>query len=113
SRVARFDVAELGLSDAKSLGNLSQKLHFVWMEHPVRLGDVEQAFQHVLEQLAVALEDGGELVGKGLVSSDVPFGEIKDVGDVRHLSGRYLEHLLEGIDLIVGDDTVSLGHLSA
>src|SRR3954469_11760787 len=85
SRVARLDVAELGVSDAKSLGNLSKKLQFVWMEHPVGLGDVEQAFQHVLEQLAVALEHGGELVGKGLVPSDILFGQIKDAGDVRHL----------------------------
>jgi hypothetical protein len=33
--VARFDVAELDLGDAKTLGDLSQKLFFVWMQYLV------------------------------------------------------------------------------
>ena len=74
---------------------------------------MEQAFQHVLEHLAVALEHDGELFGIGLVSGDVLLGQIKDAGDVRHLARGYLEYLLEGIDLIIGNDTVGLGHLSA
>jgi hypothetical protein len=46
----------------------------------VGLGDVEQAVQHVLEELAIALEHGGKLIGIDLVAGDVLLGQIKDLG---------------------------------
>ena len=74
---------------------------------------MEQAFEHVLEQLAVALEHGGELFGISLVAGHVLLGEIEHAGDVLHLAVRHLEHFLEGVDLVHGDDAVGLGHLGA
>ena len=74
---------------------------------------MEQAFEHVLEQLAVALEHGGELLGISLVAGHVLLGEIEHAGDVLHLAFRHLEHFLEGVDLVHGDDAVGLGHLGA
>jgi len=49
SLVSPIDVSKFGLGDAKTLGDLAQKLHLAWMQHLVGLGDVEQAFQRVLE----------------------------------------------------------------
>ena len=83
------------------------------MQRVVGLGDVEQALEHVLEQLAVALEHGGELLGIGLVAGHVLLGEIEHAGDVLHLAVGHLEHFLEGVDLVHGDDAVGLGHLGA
>ena len=49
SLVSRLDVSKFGLGDAKTLGDRAQKLHLAWMQRLVGLGDVEQAFQNVLE----------------------------------------------------------------
>jgi len=48
SGVAHFDVAELNVCESEAPGYFSQKLFLVGMEHPVRHGDVEETFQHVL-----------------------------------------------------------------
>jgi hypothetical protein len=40
-------------------------------------------------------------------------GEVEDTRDVLHLAFRDLEHFLEGVDLVHGDDAVGLGHLGA
>ena len=83
------------------------------MQHVVGLGDVEQAFEHVLEQLAVALEHDRELLGISLVAGHILLGEVEDTSDVLHLAFRHLEHFLEGVDLVHGDDAVGLRHLGA
>src|SRR5680860_1764561 len=57
--VARLDVAELGVGEAETLGDLGKELLLSRMKLVVGLGDMEQTVEHVLEQLAVALEHGG------------------------------------------------------
>jgi hypothetical protein len=48
-----------------------------------------------------------------LVAGHVLLGEIEHTGDVLHLAIGHLEHFLEGVDLVHGDDAVGLGHLGA
>ena len=74
---------------------------------------MEEAFEYILEQLAITFEHGRQLLGVGLVARHVLLGEIENAGDVLHLALRNLEHLLEGVHLVHGDDAVGLGHLGA
>ena len=51
-----LDTVELGVGKAEALGDLREELSLLRVKRIVRLGDVEETFEHVLEQLAVALE---------------------------------------------------------
>src|SRR3990170_5301047 len=111
--VAHLDVAELGVGETEALGDLPKELFLLGMQRLVGVGDVEQTVEHVLQQLAVAIEYDNELLGIGLVAGDVPLGEIEDAGGVLHLRVGHLERLLEGEDFVPGDDAVGPGHLGA
>ena len=76
-------------------------------------GNMEQAVEHILEQLAVALEHGGELLSIGLIACHILLGEVEDARDVLHLAFRDLEHLPEGVHVVLGYDAVGFGHLGA
>ena len=72
---------------------------------------MQEAFQHVLQELPVVLEQRRDLVGIGLVSRDVLLGEAEDALDVVRLLGRGSKHLLERLHLERRHDAVRLGHL--
>ena len=111
--VAGLDVAELGVGKAEELGDLPEELFFLRMHLVVGFGDMEETFKHVLEQLAVAPEEGDELFGAGLIAGHVLLGEIEDMGGLLHLCRRHIERLFEGFDLVRGDAAVGFGHLGA
>ena len=50
------------------------------MDFPVGFCDVEEAVEHILKQLAVALEQGDELFSTGLKVDCVPLGRIEGRG---------------------------------
>ena len=91
SDVAGPDRAEFDVGKAEALGDLAEELFFLGVQRLVGLGDVEQTFEHVLEQLAVALEDDDELLGTSLVARHVLLGEIEDAGGLFHLRVRHFE----------------------
>src|SRR5262249_40160167 len=74
---------------------------------------MEQAVEYVLEQLAIAFERGGELVGIRLITCHVLLREIEDAGDILHLGFRHLERLFDGVHIVLGHEAISLGHLGA
>jgi hypothetical protein len=80
--VASLDVAKLGVGKTEALGDLPKELFLLRVQCLVGLGNVEEAFKHVLEQLTVALERRGELLGVGLVAGYILLGEIEDGGGV-------------------------------
>ena len=68
---ARAEEAELARREAEAAGDGGQDLVFLGMQDAVGGSDVQQAFQDVLQQLAVVLEQPGDLVGIGLEAGGI------------------------------------------
>jgi hypothetical protein len=76
THVTRFDVAELSIGEPEAHSHLSENVFLVRMEHAVRHRDVEETFKHVLQELAVILQQRCKLLGISFVADDVLLGEV-------------------------------------
>ncbi len=84
---------------------------FARMEDAVRLGDLEQAVEDVLQQRGIAGEHLGDLAGIGLEAGGVLLRQSENAVDARLLRRCDAEQAVEGLDLVVGDRAVGLRHL--
>ena len=111
--MARLDGAELGIGKPEQTGHMSQKLLLVGMEFAVGERDVEQSFEHILQEPAVLPQEIRKLPGIGFVAGDIVLGGIEDARHASHLARGHIEHLLECLHLVACDHAVGLGHLGA
>ena len=110
---AGAEEAELAVGEAETGGDGLEELVLLGMQHAVGSRHVHEALEHVLQKLAVVLEQGRDLAGVGLVAGHVLLGQIEHVLDVGGLLGRKAEDLGEGVVLQRRDHAVGLGHLGA
>jgi hypothetical protein len=101
-------------STVEDIGHIGDEFELLVVNHPVRLGDVEQAVEHILEHGAIGLARAAHArhpLCIGLVAGDILLGEIVKPRHIAGLGLRDREYLLEGAHLFGRHDAVGLGHL--
>ena len=107
----RRDARELLLADAEGRRD-RLKIGVLGLVHgAVRLGDVEEAVEDVLEQLRLVREEIADLPRIGLEAVGRRLREFEQAGDAGVLALRHVDDFLEGVDLVRDDDAVGLRHL--
>ena len=108
------DLLETPFGHAEDMGDARQEGHFHVVDQPVRLGDMEQPVDDILEDRAVLLATDAQrchLLGIGLVAGNVLARQIVEPGDVLRLVFRKLEDVAESVHLRRRHDAVGLRHL--
>jgi hypothetical protein len=111
--MAGADALEIGLGESEYLAHPPQVVELRRRDRTVRLGDVEQPIEQLLQHRRAAPEHAGDLPGVGLEPVGVGARPVEQAADVALLVRRHAEGLLEGVDLVAADHAVGLGHLGA
>ena len=113
AHVAGADAGPVVLVEAKDRGHFRQVIELLLGDLAVGPGDVEEALDQLLQDRRVMAEQAADLLGIGLEPMGVAARLVEQAADVLHFLLGDVEDFLEGADLVLGDDTVGLGHLGA
>ncbi len=113
ARMGGMDAGEGRIVEAEQPGHLRQIGMFGGMDDPVRLGDMEQCVEELLEHRRFVGEHTRDLPRIGFEPARILAGEIEQTPDILALLRRDLKQLAKDSDLVSGDPSVGLGHLGA
>src|SRR4029078_2855734 len=111
--VTRSDARKRAFIEAEYPGYSLEIEKFALMYADIRLGDMEKAVKHVLENLVPAVEQARQLPRIEIVAGDITLGKIEEPVDVCEFMFWNMEYPLERRNLLACHDAVGLGHLCA
>jgi hypothetical protein len=111
--VAFADACPIRLVEAEDFAHIFKVSQLPIMHGSVRLGDMKQAVQNILQLCRIVCKYTAHIAGVGVEACDIAFRQIVDAADIPLLAGRHGENLAERVHLRARDHAVGLRHLGA